>query len=53
VWDIYGLVNHHVIDLAGQRGIIGKRTTSGGITFSAKGVVIYFDDNRLIVVKQN
>ena len=28
MWDMYGLVNHDVIDLASQRVIIGKRTTN-------------------------
>ena len=49
--DMYGLVDHNVIYLAGQRVIIGKRTTNGGIGFSAKGGVIPFDNNRSVVVK--
>ena len=36
MWDMHGLVNHDVIDLASQGVIIGKRTTNGGISFSAK-----------------
>jgi len=54
VWDMDGLVNHNVIYLAGQRVIISKRTTNGGIGFSAKGgVLISFDNNRSIIIKQN
>jgi hypothetical protein len=49
--DMYGLVDHNVIYLAGQRVIIGKRTTNGGIGFSAEGGVIPFDNNRSVVVK--
>ncbi len=49
--DMYGLVDHNVIYLAGQRVIIGKRTTNGGIGFSAEGGVIPFNNNRLVVVK--
>jgi hypothetical protein len=51
--DMYGLVDHNVIYLAGQRVIIGKRTTNGGIGFSAKGGVIPFDNNRSVVVEKN
>ncbi len=53
VWDIYCLVNYHVIDLASQRVILGKRTTNGGISFSAEGGVIPFDNNRSVTVKKN
>ena len=53
MWDMYGLVDHNVIYLAGQRVIIGKRTTNGGISFSAEGGVIPFDNNRLVTVKEN
>ena len=49
--DMHGLVNHDVIDLASQGVIIGKCTTNGGISFSAKGGVIPFDNNRSVVVK--
>ena len=51
MWDMHGLVNHDVIDLASQGVIIGKHTTNGGISFSAKGGVIPFDNNRSVVVK--
>ncbi len=51
MWDMYGLVDHNVIYLTSQRVIVGKRTTNGGISFSAKGGVIPFDNNRLVVVK--
>ena len=44
--DMDGLVNHNVIYLAGQRVIIRKCTTNGGIGFSAKGGVISFDNNK-------
>ena len=37
MFDMHGLVNHDVIDLASQGVIMGKRTTNGGISFSAKG----------------
>jgi len=47
------LVNHNVINLTGHRVIIGKRTTNGGIGFSAKGGVISLDNNRSVIVKQN
>ncbi len=47
------LVNHNVINLTGHRVIIGKRTTNGGIGLSAEGGVIYLDNNRSVVVKQN
>jgi hypothetical protein len=40
------LVNHDVIYLAGQRVIISKRTTNGGIGFSAEGGIISFDNNK-------
>ena len=53
VWDVHCLVNHDVIDLASQRVIIGKRTTNGGISFSAEGGVIPFDNNRSVIVKKN
>jgi hypothetical protein len=53
MWDMYGLVDHNVIYLAGQRVIIGKRTTNGGVDFSAEGGVIPFDNNRSVVVKKN
>ena len=54
MWDMDGSVNHNVIYLAGQRVIISKRTTNGGIGFSAKGgVLISFDNNRSIIIKQN
>jgi hypothetical protein len=53
VWDVSGLVNHDVIYFTGQRVIIGKRTANGGISFSAKGGVIPFDNNRSVVVKKN
>ena len=46
VRDMDGLVNHNVIYLAGQRVIIRKCTTNGGIGFSAKGGVISFDNNK-------
>jgi hypothetical protein len=51
--DMHGLVNHDVIDLASQGVIIDKRTTNGGISFSAKGGVIPFDNNRSVKVKKN
>ncbi len=47
------LVNHNVINLTGQRVIIGKRTTNGRIGLSTKGGVISFDNNRLVIIKQN
>jgi len=47
------LVNHNVINLTGHRVIIGKRTTNGGIGLSAEGGVIFFDNNRSVIVKQN
>ena len=53
VWDVDGLVNHDVIFLAGQRVIIGKRTTNDGISFSVEGGVIPFDNNRSFTVKKN
>ena len=53
MWNVDGLVNHDVIYLAGQRVIIGKRTANGGISFSAKGGVIPFDDNRSVVIEEN
>jgi hypothetical protein len=53
VWDIYGLVNHDVMYLARQRVIISKRTTNGGIGFSAEGGVISFNNNGSVVVKEN
>ena len=53
MWNMDGLVNHNVIRLAGQRVIIGKRTTNGGIGLSAEGGVIPFNNNRSIIVKQN
>ena len=53
MWNMDGLVNHDVIYLAGQRVIRGKHTNNSGIGFSAEGGVIPFDDNRLIIVKQN
>jgi sugar diacid utilization regulator len=51
MWDIYGLIDHNVIYLASQGVIIGKRTTNGGISLSAEGGVIPFDNNRSVVVK--
>jgi sugar diacid utilization regulator len=51
MWDMYGLVDHNVIYLAGQGVIIGKRTTNGGIGLSAEGGVIPFDNNRSVVIK--
>ena len=51
MWDMHGLVNHDVIDLASQGVIIGKHTTNGGISFSAKGGVIPFDNNKSRKVK--
>ena len=53
VRDMYGLVDHNVKYLAGQGVIIGKRTANGGISFSAEGGVISFDNNRSVVVKKN
>ncbi len=53
VWDMYGLVDHNVIYLAGQGVIIGKRTANGGISFSAERGVIPFDNNRSVVVKKD
>ncbi len=53
VWDVNGLVNHTVIYFAGQRVIIGKRTTNGGIGLSAEGGVIPFDNNRSVIIEQN
>ena len=53
VWDMYGLVDHNVIYLTSHRVIVGKRTTNGGIGFSAEGGVIPFDNNRSVVVKKN
>ena len=50
---MYGLVDHNVIYLAGQRVIIGKRTTNRGISVSAEGGVIPFDNNRSVVIKKN
>jgi hypothetical protein len=47
------LVNHNVINLTGQRVIIGKRTINGGIGLSAEGGVMPFDNNRSVIVKQN
>jgi hypothetical protein len=51
--DMNGLVDHNVIYLVGQRVIIGKRTTNGGIGFSAEGGVISFNNNGSVVVKEN
>ncbi len=53
MWNVDGLVNHDVIYFAGQRVIIGKRTTNGGIGLSAEGGVIPFDNNRSVIIKQN
>jgi len=53
MWDMHGLINHNVIDLASQGVITGKRTTSGGIGLSAKGGVIPFDNNRSVKVKES
>jgi hypothetical protein len=53
MWDMYGLVDHNVIFIAGQRVIIGKRTTNSGISFSAEGGVIPFDNNRSVIVNKN
>ena len=53
MWDMYGLVDHNVIYLTSQRVIVGKRTTNGGIGFSAEGGVIPFDNNRSVVIKKN
>jgi len=53
VWYMDGFVNHNVMYLAGQRVIVGKRTTNGGMGLSAKGGVIPFDNNRLFIIKQN
>jgi len=47
------LVNYNVINLTGQRVIISKCTTNGGIGLSAKGGVISFDNNRSVIIKQN
>ena len=47
------MVNHNVIYLAGQKVIVGKRTTIGGIGLSAKGGVIPLDNNRSVIIKQN
>jgi len=53
VWDINGLVDHYVIYFTGQRVIIGKRTTNGGISFSAERRVIPLNDNWSVIVKKN
>ncbi len=53
MWNVDGLVNHDVIYFAGQRVIIGKRTTNGGKGLSAKGGVIPFDNKRSVVIEQN
>ncbi len=53
MWDVNGLVNHETIYFAGQRVIIGKRTTNGGIGLSAEGGVIPFDNNRSVIVEQD
>ena len=53
MWDMHGLVNHNVIDLASQGVIIGRCTTNGGISLSAKGGVIPFDNNRSVKVKES
>jgi hypothetical protein len=53
MWDVNGLVNHDVIYFAGQRVIIGKRTTNGGIGLSAEGGVIPFDNNRSVIIEQD
>ncbi len=53
VWDINGVVNHDVIHRASERVIIGKRTTNGGVSISAEGRVIPFNNNRLVIVKKN
>jgi len=47
------LVNHNVVNLTGQRVIIGKRTTNGDIGLSAERGVIPFENNRSFIVKQN
>ena len=47
------MANHNVINLTGQRVIIGKRTINGGIGLSAEGGVMPFDNNRSVIVKQN
>jgi len=48
---MYGLVDHDVVYLAGHRVIIGKCTTNRGISVSAEGGVIPFDNNRSVVLK--
>jgi len=53
VRDMDSLVNHNVINLTGHRVIIGKRTANGGIGLSAEGGVISFDNDRLVIIKQN
>jgi len=50
---VNSLVNHNVINLTGQRVIIGKRTTNGGIGLSAVGGIISFNNNRSVIIKQN
>jgi hypothetical protein len=42
-----------MIYFAGQRVIIGKRTTNGGIGLSAEGRVVSFDNNRSVIIKQS
>ncbi len=53
MWNVDGLVNHDVIYLAGQRVVIGKRTTNVGIGLSAEGGVIPFNNNRSVVIEKN
>jgi hypothetical protein len=53
MWNVDGLVNHDMIYFAGQRVIIGKRTTNGGIGLSAEGRVIPFNKNRSVIIEQN
>ncbi len=53
MWNVNGLVNHNMIYVAGQRVIIGKRTTNGGIGLSAEGRVIPFNNNRSVIVEKN
>ena len=53
MWDMHGLINHNVIDLASQGVIIGRCTTNGGISLSDKGGIIPYDNNRSVKVKES
>jgi len=53
VWNMDGLVDHQVKNLAGLWVVVGDHTTDGVVSLLAEGGVIPFDINWSVIVENN